>query len=316
MNRKRVLVTGGAGFIGSHIVDRLIGQDFEVIVVDNLTTGKIENLEPNLGKIKFIKGDFTDQAILDRALEGVELVCHQAALRCVPKSVEQPLKYHKINATGTLNLFLKAKDKGARRIVFASSSSVYGERFNFPEKETDSLKPLSPYAVTKLIGEHYGYLFSKLYNLPEVVSLRYFNVFGPRQSLENQYAVAVPKFITCLLKGESPPIYGDGKQERDFTYIDNVVEANILALTKSSLAGEVFNIASGSPESVNNLLRILNKITGKNIKPVYHQKRPGDVSKTHADIRKAKKTLGWRPKVNFSQGLEKTTEWFRNNYKS
>ncbi len=307
---KKILVTGGAGFIGSHIVDKLVECGAEVVVLDNLVAGKLENLEHNLGKIEFVKGDITDEACLAKVLKGVEMVSHQAALRSVPKSVQIPQEYHRVNVSGTLDLFLKAKEAGVRRITFASSSSIYGERSNFPERETDLAKPVSPYAATKVMGEKYAYVFSKLYGL-EVVSLRYFNVFGPRQSLENEYAVVIPKFITCLLDNQRPPIYGNGKQERDFSYIDNVVEANLLALTKEGIAGEVFNIASGTPESVNKLLAVLNKIMSKRIKAEYLAVRPGDVLKTHADISKAKKVLSWKPKVNFYQGLERTVAWFK-----
>ena len=313
MSKNKVLVTGGAGFIGSHIVDELIALEAEVVVLDNLFTGTIDNIKHNLDKINFIQKDLTDNSALDEALEGVEFVSHQAALRSVPKSVDKPFDYHQVNVTGTLKLFLKAKEKGIKRIAFASSSSVYGERFDFPEKETDKPCPISPYAATKLMCEHYAYVFSKLYNLG-VVSLRYFNVFGPRQSLENQYAVVVPKFITCLIKGEKPPIYGDGEQERDFTYIDNVVNANLLALVKEGIEGEIFNIASGAPESVNDLLKELKTILSKDIEPVYLELRPGDVKKTHADIEKTKKLLGWEPKVSFAQGLKETAQWFENKY--
>jgi len=307
---KRVLATGGAGFIGSHIVDKLIELGAEVTVLDNLVTGKIDNIKHNLDKIRFIEKDLTDESALNEALEGIELISHQGALRSVPKSVEIPLDYHRVNVTGTLKLFLKAKEKGIKRIVFASSSSVYGERKDFPEKETDKPSPLSPYAATKLMGEEYAYIFSKLYNL-EVVSLRYFNVFGPRQSLENQYAVVVPKFIVCLLNEENPPIYGDGEQERDFTYVDNVVEANILSLTKPDVSGQVFNVASANPQSVNGLLRQINEIMGKNIGAKYLDFRPGDVLKTYADITKLKNLLGCDVKVNFYDGLKKTVEWFK-----
>ncbi|MCF7873726.1 MAG: SDR family oxidoreductase [Candidatus Omnitrophica bacterium] len=307
---KKVLVTGGAGFIGSHIVDRLIELGAEVTVLDNLITGKLENIKDNLDKIKFIEKSLTDDLALEESLEGIDLICHQAALRSVPKSVESPFEFHEVNVTGTLKLFLKAKEKGIKKIVFASSSSVYGERFDFPEKETDSPKPVSPYAATKLMDEHYGSLFSQLYGV-DVVSLRYFNVFGPRQSLENRYAVVVPKFITSLLSDESPPIYGDGQQERDFTYIDNVVEANILALTKDDIGGEVFNIAGGAPYSVNQLYKLLKDLTKKDLKPDYLKPRPGDVRKTFADISKAIKGLDWQPKINFKEGLEKTVDYFR-----
>ncbi|MFO8052476.1 MAG: SDR family oxidoreductase [Candidatus Omnitrophota bacterium] len=312
---KSILVTGGAGFIGSHIVDRLVKLGAQVTVLDNLITGKVENIKDNLEKIKFIKKDLTDDRALEESLEGVDLICHQAALRSVPKSVEKPLEFHEVNVTGTLKLFLKAKEKGIKRIVFASSSSVYGERIDFPEKESDLAQPVSPYAATKLMDEHYGSLFSKLYGV-DIVSLRYFNVFGPRQSLESRYAVVVPKFITSLLGDESPPIYGDGQQERDFTYIDNVVDANILALSKDGLGGEVFNVAAGRPYSVNQLFKIIQKLTAKNIEPTYSEPRPGDVRKTYADITKAKEKLGWQSKVNFKQGLEKTVNWFRDSIES
>ena len=307
---KRILVTGGAGFIGSHIVDKLVELGAEVTVLDNLITGKIDNIKHNLDKIKFIQKDLTDTKALDEALEGIDCISHQGALRSVPKSVEMPLEYHRVNVTGTLNLFLKAKEKGIKRIVFASSSSVYGERKDFPEKETDKPCPLSPYAATKLMGEEYAYIFSKLYDL-EVISLRYFNVFGPRQSLENQYAVVVPKFIVCLLNDESPPIYGDGEQERDFTYVDNVVEANILSLAKPDISGQVFNVASANPQSVNGLLRQINEIMTKSIEAKYLDLRLGDVRKTYADITKLKNLLGHDIKVNFYDGLKKTVEWFK-----
>jgi len=307
---KRILVTGGAGFIGSHIVDRLVEEGASVVILDNLCSGKIENIVQHKGKVKLIQKDLRDDAALSEALEGIELVSHQAALRSVPKSMERPLEYHDVNVTATLRLFLKAKEKGIRRIAFASSSSVYGERFDFPEKESDCVKPISPYAATKLIDEHYAYLFSKQFSLG-VVGLRYFNVYGPRQSLDDEYAVVIPKFITCILEGKNPPIYGDGEQERDFTYVENVVDANILALTKADVEGEVFNIGNGAPNSVNGLLKSLNKIMNKNISATYLPIRAGDVRKTHSDISKAAKLLGWKPKIGFEQGLEKAVEWFR-----
>ncbi|MCD6229028.1 MAG: SDR family oxidoreductase [Candidatus Omnitrophica bacterium] len=314
LKNKRVLVTGGCGFIGSHIVDKLLQVGAEVIVLDNLITGSEENLKQCIDKIEFIKGDIRDQDLLDKILPNVEYISHQAALRSVPKSVDNPFEYHDVNVTGTLKLYLKAKEEGIKRIVYASSSSVYGEKIKFPEKEDEPPRPISPYAATKLFGEYYGFVFTKIYKL-EIVSLRYFNVFGPRQSLESQYAVVVPKFIFSLLKGEAPPIYGDGNQERDFTYIDNVVEANLLALVKPNIGGEVFNIADGTSKSVNFLLDTLKEITGKNIAPVYLPPRPGDVRKTHASIEKAKSLLGWRPKIDFYQGLKLTVEWFKDKWK-
>jgi UDP-glucose 4-epimerase len=309
---KKILVTGGAGFIGSHIVDRLVTEGAEVVILDNLCSGKIENIAHHKGKVKFIQKDLRDDAALNEALEGVDFVSHQAALRSVPKSMERPLEYHEVNVTATLKLFLKAKEKGIKRIAMASSSSVYGERFDFPEKESDCPKPISPYAASKLIDEHYAYLFSKQFSLG-VVCLRYFNVYGPRQSLDDEYAVVIPKFISCLLEGKNPPIYGDGDQERDFTFIENVVEANLLALTKPGVEGEAFNIGNGAPNSVNGLLQSLNKIMNKNISATYLPQRPGDVRKTHSDISKAAKLLGWQPKINFEQGLGKAVEWFKAN---
>ncbi len=309
LKNKHILVTGGAGFIGSHIVDRLIRIGAKVTVLDNLVSGTKDNLVHSMDNINFIEGDLRDESMLEKALDGVDLISHQAALRSVPKSVGRPLAYHDVNVTGTLQLFLKAKEKGIKRIAYASSSSVYGDRIDFPEKESDRVCPISPYAATKLFGEDYGRVFTEQYGV-EVVSLRYFNVFGPRQSLEDEYAVVVPKFITCLLNDEQPPVYGDGKQERDFTFIDNVVNANIQALIKDGIGGEVFNIANGSPNSVNQLLEALQKLTGKDANPKYLEHRPGDVRKTHADISKAEKLLGWQPEVGFKEGLRRTVSWF------
>jgi len=310
LKNKRILVTGGAGFIGSHIVYKLVSIGARVVVLDNLSFGTLDNIKSCIDKIEFIKGDIRDENILGDALRGVELVSHQAALRSVPKSVGAPFEYHDVNVNGTLKLYIKAKELGVKRIVFASSSSVYGERDRFPEKETDYPHPISPYAASKLICEQYAYVFTKSYGI-DVVSLRYFNVFGPRQSLENKYAVVVPKFITSLLENEKPPIYGNGKQMRDFTYIDDVVEANLSALVKEGIGGEVFNIAGGSPHSVNELLYLLKQIMGKNIEPEYLEPRPGDVYKTYADINKAKKLLGWQQRVDFYEGLKRTVEWFK-----
>jgi len=307
---KRVLVTGGAGFIGSHIVDKLLDIGAQVTVLDNLLTGKLENISQNLSKIRFIQKDFTDGRALDEALEGAEFISHQAALRSVPESIHKPLEYHDINVTGTLKLLLKAREKGIKRVVFASSSAVYGEKFNFPIKETDSPQPISPYAVNKLVNEHYACLFSRIYGLESVV-LRYFNVFGPRQAMDDEYSVVIPKFINSLLNNESPPVYGDGKQERDFIYVDNVVEANISALTVKEAVGEVFNVAGGVPYSINSLLKELKGIIDKDIKPVYLKPRPGDIKKSHADIKKIEKLLNWQPRVDFHKGLERTVGWFR-----
>ncbi|MFA5270964.1 MAG: SDR family oxidoreductase [Candidatus Omnitrophota bacterium] len=309
LKNKRILVTGGCGFIGSHIVDRLVNEGASVVILDNLSSGKLENIAKHKDKVKLIQKDLRDDKALDEALDGVELITHQAALRSVPKSITAPLEYNDVNVTGTLKLFIKAKEKGVKRIAFASSSSVYGERIDFPEKESDYPKPISPYAATKLIGEQYAFLFSKQYKVG-VVSLRYFNVYGPKQALDDEYAVVIPKFINCLLNNKQPPIYDDGEQERDFSFVENVVDANILALTKPGVEGEVFNVGNGAPNSVNGLLASLNKIIGKDIKAIYLPSRAGDVRKTHADISKAKKLLGWQPRVSFEQGLQRAVEWF------
>ena len=314
MKSKKILVTGGAGFIGSHIVDGLVDLGADVVVLDDLSSGKLENLSRSQEKIKFIKGDIRNEKDLEAALEGVEAISHQAAWRSVPKSVHQPWEYNEVNVNGTLKLFIKAKDRGIKKIVCASSSSVYGEREDFPEVENEVPKPISPYAATKLIVEHYSYVFSKLYGM-EITNLRYFNVYGPRQSLDDEYAVVIPKFITCLQKGESPPIYGDGEQERDFTYVDNVADINIRCLEKDDINGEAFNVALGEPNSVNRLFNYLKEIIGSDIEPNYCPLRLGDVRKTHADIEKAKRLLGWEPKIGFYQGLEKAVEWFKRSDK-
>lgn len=311
LDNKRILVTGGAGFIGSHIVDQIVELGARVTVIDDLSSGTMENIKHHQDRIEFIKGDILDENLMRKVLDKIDMICHQAALRSVPKSVERPFDYHNVNVTGTLKMFLIAREKGIKRIVCASSSSVYGDRTDFPEKETDPVKPFSPYAATKLMNEHYAYIFTEHYNM-EIVCLRYFNVFGPRQSLENKYAVVIPKFITSLLNDQQPPVYGDGEQERDFTYISDVVSANILALTKDGVKGEVFNIAEGNPKSVNYLFNAIKDILSKDIAPIYEEIRAGDVRKTHASIEKAEKLLGWKPRVSFKEGLIRTIDWFKN----
>ncbi len=306
------LVTGGAGFIGSNIVEKLVKDGKKVVVLDNLCEGKIENLSSVKKEITFIKGDIRNEKDLDKALRGVNFVLHQAALRSVPKSMEKPLEYNDVNVNGTLKLLIKSKEHGVKRVVYASSSSVYGERERFPEKEEDSTNPISPYAATKLMGEYYCRLFSYSFGL-ETVSLRYFNVFGRRQSLDNQYAVVIPKFITCILNDENPPVHGDGLQERDFTFIDNVIEANIKAATTSSISGEIFNVACGEPHTVLSIVDAANRILDKNIKPIFQPRRAGDVRKTLADITKLKTKLEIKDFIQFEKGLEKTIEWFKDH---
>ncbi|UCD55367.1 MAG: SDR family oxidoreductase [Candidatus Omnitrophota bacterium] len=308
------LVTGGAGFIGSNIVERLVQKGEKVMVLDNLREGKLENLDTVMDKITFIKGDIRNEKDLDKALKEVDFVLHQAALRSVPKSMERPLEYNDVNVSGTLKLLIKAREKKIKRLVFASSSSVYGERDNFPESEEDSTNPISPYASTKLMGEYYCRLFSNAFGL-ETVCLRYFNVFGPRQSLDNQYAVVIPKFITCILNNESPPVHGDGLQERDFTFVANVVEANIKAATTKNISGEVFNVACGNATSVLSIVDAVNTILDKDIKPLFEPKRSGDVRKTLADITRLKAKLDINNFVQFDEGFRRTVEWFKKSYK-
>jgi len=313
MKKSRFLITGGAGFIGSNIAERLVQMGEKAVVLDDLSGGRIENLESIKNNIDFIKGDIRNDKDLDNALKGVDFVLHQAALRSVPKSMERPLEYNDVNVNGTLRVLLKAKEYGVKRVVFASSSSVYGDRDTFPEREEDEANPISPYATTKLLGEYYCKLFAQSFKL-ETVALRYFNVFGPRQSLESEYAVVVPKFIECILKNESPPIHGDGLQERDFTFIENVVKANLAAATVGGdISGEVFNVACGVSTSVLGIVSALNAIMGKKIEPVFGPKRPGDVRKSLADVVKLEKRLGIKNFIPFAEGLKRTVEWFKEN---
>ena len=305
----KCLVTGGAGFIGSNLVHSLVNEGHKVRVLDNFSTGKFENLETVIKKIDLIVGDLCRTDDVQKAVESVDVVFHQAALPSVPRSVADPYTTNKINIEGTLNVFIAARDSGVKRVVYASSSSVYGSNEKLPKEETMLTKPMSPYAVSKLAKEVYGRIFYDLYGL-ETVGLRYFNVFGPRQNPESQYAAVIPKFITALLKGESPTIYGDGEQSRDFTYISDVVKANLLAAKGPGAAGEVFNIACGSRISLNELLNLLKKITDNEVEAVYTSSRPGDVKHSLAAINKAQSILGYRPEVSLETGLRQTVAWF------
>lgn len=306
----RYLVTGGAGFIGSHIATALVKRGQFVRVLDNFSSGKLKNLEYCIKKIDLLRADIRSPEACLKATEGIDFVLHQAALRSVPRSMGNPAEYNEVNIGGTLNMLESSLKNKVKCFVLASSSSVYGDVKMFPQKEGFLPQPISPYALTKLACEHYCRFFSLRYGL-STVSLRYFNVFGPRQALDDEYAVVIPKFITCLLNDEHPPIYGTGKQSRDFTYIDNIIEANILAARKG-LKGEIFNIASGRPHTVIELVRILHKITGKNIKPVFLPKRPGDVFRSYASLSRAQKQLGYRLKVDFVAGLKLTVDYFEN----
>ncbi len=309
---KIVLVTGGAGFIGSHLVDALVRRGDRVRVLDNLLTGKLENLRGLLDRIELIRADIRNEAALRRALRGVRVVYHQAALRSVPQSVKDPAGYHEVNATGTLTLLRLAGEAGVRRVVYASSSSVYGDSNQLPQRENQLPRPQSPYAASKLAGEIYAGMFTQLYRL-ETVGLRYFNVFGPRQSLQNRYAVVIPQFITCLLRGTPTPIDGDGRQTRDFTYIDDVVRANLLAGTARGAAGQVFNVAGGAGHSVRELAQRLNRVMGLRIAPTFRSARSGDIRHSHADLSLVRRILGYRPQVSFEAGLRQTIAWFDQN---
>jgi nucleoside-diphosphate-sugar epimerase len=312
----KFLVTGGAGFIGSNIADRLIKEGHDVRVLDNFTSGKEKNLdlskETGGKRLEVIRGDIRDKATCDKACECVDYVLHQAALRSVPKSMKDPDSYNEVNIQGTLNMLQASSKKGVKRFVFASSSSVYGDVAKFPEKEDFYPALISPYALSKLTGEYYLKIFAEFFNV-ESVALRYFNVFGPKQALDDEYAVVIPKFITCILNDQPPPIFGTGKQSRDFTYIDNVVEANILAATTPGIKFEVFNVANGKDNTVLELVAALNRIIGKGIKPKLLPVRAGDVFRTLADISKIKKMLSFRPLVNFEEGLKRTVDYFKVN---
>ena len=313
----KYLVTGGAGFIGSHIVERLLKEGHFVRVLDNFSSGKEENLsfisELRTMNYELIRGDIRDKSTCEKACSGMDYVLHQAALRSVPKSMVDPESYNDVNISGTLNMLQAASKAKVKRFVFASSSSVYGDTDKFPQREDAYPLLISPYALSKLAGEYYCRIFSEHFGL-ETICLRYFNVFGPRQALDDEYAVVIPKFIHCILHDKQPPIFGTGKQSRDFTYIDNVVEANILAATIPSprkVFHEVFNVANGKDNSVLQLVDMLNKIIGKNIKPEFLSIRPGDVFRTCADISKIQKIIKFMPKVSFEDGIRMTADWFK-----
>lgn len=308
----RYLVTGGAGFIGSHIVDALLAKGHQVRVLDDLSSGKRENLDHVKDKVELLVGDIRDRELTKKACDSVEYVLHAAAWRSVPKSMNDPIGYIDVNVLGTTNLLQAAVEAKAKRFVCVSSSSVYGEAKEMPLKETQPTAPISPYAASKLMDEQLCGLYSRAFGI-EANAVRYFNVFGPRQSLENEYAVVVPKFIVSLLNNESPPIYGDGSQSRDFTYVTNVVDATILASQVPGIAGEVFNIALGEEHTVLDLLEELNKVMGLDVAPAFKPHRAGDVQRTFADSSKAEKILGWKGKVSFSDGLKLTVDWFRKN---
>ncbi|MCK4852381.1 MAG: SDR family oxidoreductase, partial [Candidatus Omnitrophica bacterium] len=306
---KKYLVTGGAGFIGSNIVEELVKRGEDVRVLDDLSTGSMEKIEPFMDKIEFQKGDIRNGEDVKKALKDVYYVVHQAALRSVAKSVEQPVPTNDVNVNGTLNLLLLAKDAGVKRLVYASSSSAYGNCDKYPQDETITPDPISPYAVSKLAAEHYCRMFSATFGL-ETVSLRYFNVFGPRQNPESKYSAVIPAFISRLNNNEPCIIDGDGKQSRDFTYVLNVVHANLAACEVPEASGRVFNVACGDDFSVIDVAESLKKIMGKDIESVHGPRRPGDVLRTYADISNLRDVLHVEPAVDFHEGLKRTVEWF------
>jgi UDP-glucose 4-epimerase len=310
MAKRLYLVTGGAGFIGSHICERLLKEGHDVRVLDNFFSGKQSNLEDLGGEIDLVRGDIRDAKVVADAMRGVHVVFHEAALGSVPRSVADPLTTHDVNMTGTLNVLLAARDAGVRRVVYASSSSVYGETQELPKHEGITPQPLSPYALSKLAGEHYISIFNHVYGY-EAVALRYFNIFGPRQDPESQYAAVIPKFVTALLEGKPPVIYGDGLQSRDFTYVENVVEANLLASEADDIAGRAFNVACGGRYSLLDLLGKMKQIIGTDIQPVHEAQRAGDVRDSQASIEAAGRAFGYRVKVDFDEGLRRTVEWFQ-----
>ncbi len=307
------LVTGGAGFIGSNLVEALLEQGHAVRVLDNFSTGKRENIAPFRDHIDLLEGDLTVLEDVRRAVQGVEVVFHQGALPSVPKSIADPLASHEANVTGTLNVLIAAREARVRRVVFASSSSVYGDQNPAaPKDETMPPRPISPYGVAKLAAEHYCRVFYAVYGL-ETVALRYFNVFGPRQDPASMYAAVIPRFITALLAGQPPIIYGDGEQTRDFTYVGNVVAANLLAAAAPAerVAGEVFNVAMGGQTSLNELVRMLCQIIGSEVSPIYDAPRPGDIRHSRADISKAQHCLKYKPRISLAEGLRLTVAWYR-----
>ncbi len=315
------LVTGGAGFIGSNIVQALLKRGDWVRVLDNFSTGRRENLDfaemsPDvMNRLEIMEGDIADLDLCRQAVDGVDYVLHQAAIPSVPRSVAMPLESNRANVDGTLNLLVAARDAKAKRLVFASSSAVYGDAPGFPRKENIMPAPLSPYAVQKLTAEHYLRIFYELYGL-ETISLRYFNVFGPHQDPNSEYAAVIPKFIKAFLTGTQPTVYGDGEQSRDFTYVDNVVYGNLLAVEAQEAPGRVMNLACGGQLTLNALLVHLRDITGSGLEAVYTDPRPGDVRHSWADISLSEKVLNYKTQVQLDEGLRKAVDYFENLFQS
>jgi len=306
----RYLVTGGAGFIGSNTVDELVRRGHSVVVLDDLSSGKEDNLAEIRNKITFIKGSITDIEVVRKAMHEAEYVLHLAARTSVPRSVKDPIETNKINIDGTLNVLVAAKELKVKRVVFAASSSAYGETATLPKVETMQPEPISPYGVTKYVGELYGQTFGRCYGL-ENVALRYFNIFGPRQDPGSPYSGVLAKFCTAFLEDTQPVVFGDGEQTRDFTYVENAVLANLLACEAPNVSGKVFNVGVGARISLNEVLRELGKITSKTLEAKYDAPRDGDIRDSQADISQAREILGYEPQVTFEEGLRRTFEWYR-----
>ena len=306
----KYLVTGGAGFIGSNITEKLVKRGERVVILDDLSTGKRENIGHLLGDIEFVEGDIRDPSIVRRALRGVSRVIHQAALASVPRSIENPVLVNDVNIGGTVVMLDESRRAGVDIFVYAASSSAYGDTETLPKHEEILPQPLSPYAVSKLTGEYYCSVYARTYGLP-TLSLRYFNVFGPRQDPRSQYAAVIPIFVSHLQRGEPPTIHGDGEQSRDFTYVENVVNANLQAAECARANGQVLNIACGTSYTVNDLFNRLKALTGASIDPIYDEPRPGDVKHSLADVSMARELLGFEVSVSFEEGLERTVAWYR-----
>ena len=304
------LVTGGAGFIGSHLVEELVKRGEQVRVLDNFSTGKRENLSDLQEKIELVEGDIRSYHIVREVVQGVDFVLHQGALPSVPRSINDPITTNEVNVGGTLNILDAARDAGVKRVVYASSSSVYGANKALPKREDMIPQPISPYAVAKLTGEKYCHVFSRTYGL-ETVALRYFNVFGPRQDPQSQYSAVIPRFVVGMMEGQELTIHGDGTQSRDFTYVSNVVEANLLAVHAEGVSGEAFNLACGASMSLNEVVEKIAQTLDCEANVVYGPPRSGDVARSQADISRAGKYLGYEPLVEAREGLERVVLWFR-----
>ena len=306
----RYLITGGAGFIGANLAHTLVARGETVRILDDFSTGRPENLRGIEERIEILRGDIRDPAIMSRAVNGVEVILHQAALNSNPRSIQEPLLTSDVNVGGTLTLLQAARAAGTRRLVYASSSSVYGEVAGLPKTEDMPTAPKAPYGVSKLAAEQYCRVFTQVYGI-ETVSLRYFNVYGPRQHPDSEYAAVIPRFLRRMLAGKGPVIFGDGEQSRDFTPVDNVVAANLLAAESREGIGEVMNIAGGQPSTLNQLVAWLNELLGTDLPPIYEPPRPADIRHSYASIRKAASLLGYRPHLEVREGLRRTIEWFQ-----